>query len=468
MKQQRLSEETLEDARRRLAHFEAIRKLFNQIHAAKDLDEIFLDLRKELLVFFDAAQLTLYAVDYEKKEVYSRFWDYQGMQTIKEVRVPIGDESIAGFVAKSRIPVNIADAYDREELAGISPRLRFDGSWDQKTGFRTQQVLAVPLLSRGGVLTGVIQLINKRGGRRFTKEDEAKLTEVAEALGIAFYNQYRLAAKKPTKFDRLVSSGIVTRAELDEAIREAREKQKDLESYLMEKHRIPKQEIGKSLSLYYQCPFLEFDERIFIDPELVKNINPNYLKVNYWVPLRRQSDCVEILIDDPHSFHKIQDIRRLYPVKEIKFHVGLREDILKYVSSLTATTDPGSARDSVSAILGELATEEAERAEESAPPVIDENDSAIVRLANQIIIDGYRAGASDVHVEPYSDKKETVVRFRVDGVCREYLRIPPHYRSALASRLKIMARLDIAERRKPQDGKIKFRLPDREIELRVA
>ncbi len=99
---------------------------------------------------------------------------------------------------------------------------------------------------------------------------------------------------------------------------------------------------------------------------------------------------------------------------------------------------------------------------------MDENDNTIVRLANQVIADAYKARASDIHIEPYGPQKDTVIRYRVDGSCSEYQKIPPVYRRAIVARLKIMSNLDIAERRKPQDGKIKFRMPDREIELRVA
>ena len=109
-----------------------------------------------------------------------------------------------------------------------------------------------------------------------------------------------------------------------------------------------------------------------------------------------------------------------------------------------------------------------EQQDEATVGGVDENDSAIVRLANQIIADAYRMGSSDIHVEPYGEKRETLVRFRVDGSCFEYMKIPPSYRRAIVSRLKIMASLDIAERRKPQDGKIKFKVGEREIELRVA
>jgi type II secretory ATPase GspE/PulE/Tfp pilus assembly ATPase PilB-like protein len=127
--------------------------------------------------------------------------------------------------------------------------------------------------------------------------------------------------------------------------------------------------------------------------------------------------------------------------------------------------------ENVSDILGELSSEaQAETMEDpSGGGGLDENDSAIVRLGNQIIADAYRQGASDIHIEPYGEKRETLVRFRVDGDCFEYMKIPQSYRRAIVSRLKIMSNLDIAERRKPQDGKIKFKLGgDREIELRVA
>ena len=91
-----------------------------------------------------------------------------------------------------------------------------------------------------------------------------------------------------------------------------------------------------------------------------------------------------------------------------------------------------------------------------------------MKLCNQIIIDGYNKGASDIHVEPYGKTAPTRVRFRIDGDCQKYLEVPAPHRHALVQRLKIMAKLDIAEKRKPQDGKIRFRGPMGTIELRVA
>jgi len=462
------SKETVNDLKEQAVYSEQVRQITNRIHAAKDLDQIFVDLTGEILQLLDAERITLYALDFDKREIYSRFVDPDALGDIKEIRVPMDEGSIAGFVAKNRVIVNLTDAYDKEELTRVSPSLSFDNSWDKKTGFRTKQMLTVPALANTNLLAGVVQLINKKSEGRFTKEDEDKIQEIGRTLGIALYNQYQLSKKKPTKFDCLVTSNLITQDELNTAITEAREQQKAVESVLMEKYKIEKKEIGKSLSLFYKCPFIENEGKFFIPPELVKNINPSYLKANFWVPMRRNGDAIEVLTDDPNSFQKIQDIKRIFPVKEIKFSVALREDILRYVNSLTTDLSPGASRDSIASIIGELATEEQDAADQAEGPILDMNDNVIVRLAHQIIIDAYQAGASDIHIEPYSDKQDTVIRFRVDGNCYEYQKVPPSYRKALTSRVKIMSRLDISERRKPQDGKIKIRYQDREIELRVA
>jgi type II secretory ATPase GspE/PulE/Tfp pilus assembly ATPase PilB-like protein len=237
----------------------------------------------------------------------------------------------------------------------------------------------------------------------------------------------------------------------------------------MEMHHISRQEIGRALSIFYRCPFIEYDESRVIDPGLVQEINLGYLKANYWIPLRAMESTVEVLIDDPHSVDKIRDIKRLFPGKEIQCAVGLQADILKYVNALNVGPAPKVTEDSILEILGQLEAEESEDPDEApVEQFIDENDNAIVRLVNQIIRDAFKSGASDIHIEPYGENRETVVRFRSDGECFEYLKVPPAYRRALVSRLKIMAQLDISERRKPQDGKIKVRLANQEVELRMA
>ncbi len=269
-------------------------------------------------------------------------------------------------------------------------------------------------------------------------------------------------------FDYLVSIGRLSQADLDAALADAVKGPMELETILLEKYRVPKAELGKALSEYYNCPFVEFNERSVSDPELLKNLNVDYLKKNHWIPFRREQSVLDILIDNPQDLDKGLDIKRAFPGLTLRFAVSLRRDIELFILQATGERDRGSIGD----ILGELVSEaRGEDGDELIGDSVDENDSAIVRLANQIIAEAYRAGASDVHVEPYSSKKEVAVRFRVDGTCATYMKIPPTYRRAIVSRLKIMANLDIAERRKPQDGKIRYKLgknSSQEIELRVA
>jgi type II secretory ATPase GspE/PulE/Tfp pilus assembly ATPase PilB-like protein len=461
--------QNLQELQQKVAFAENVKRITNQIHAASDLDHILLDLRKEVLSIFDAEDLTIFAFDQEKKEIFCKV---PHIDNIEEFRIPITEQSLAGFCAKYLRPVSIADAYNVAELQGIHPSLVHDTSYDKRTGFKTKQVLTYPIVADNKYLMGVLQLFNKKSGGRFTRKDEESVAEIAKALGIAFFNLRKVAKKNPTKFDRLVANNRITQNELDNAIAESRKGVSDFESILIEKYKVPKVEIGKSLAQFHKCPYIEYSERTIVDVELLKNLNVDYLKKNHWMPLKRDRTAIEILTDDPGDLDRVADIKRTFPGLNIRFAISLRRDIAQFLNSATGQGDSGSLRkldENVSDILGELVNEAQEAAAEDTGGGLDENDNAIVRLANQIIADAYRQGASDIHVEPYGDKRETLVRFRVDGDCFEYMKIPQSYRRAIVSRLKIMASLDIAERRKPQDGKIKFKLSDsKEIELRVA
>ncbi|GAG10638.1 unnamed protein product, partial [marine sediment metagenome] len=149
--------------------------------------------------------------------------------------------------------------------------------------------------------------------------------------------------------------------------------------------------------------------------------------------------------------------------------VSLREEIIKMidhffdVKTSSLMGDSGSIED----ILGQLDSGEDAADEDSEG--VSEEDGAIVQLVNKMIVDAYNRGASDIHIEPRMGKADAVVRFRIDGACQVYQTIPYTYKSAMSSRIKIMSDLDIAERRLPQDGKIKFKkYAPLDIELRVA
>ena len=266
--------------------------------------------------------------------------------------------------------------------------------------------------------------------------------------------------------DALVYRGVISQTEMRAAVEDTKASNSDLEAVLLDRYHVPKQALGCALSDFYQCPYLPYDERTVIDSDLLKTLNADYLKKNLWLPITRRGSLIDVLTNDPHDLDKGWDVRRAFPGLTIRYAVGLRRDIEQFLHLAKGQGTTGS----IGAILGQLINEI--HAEPSIDPVsggIDENDSAIVRLANQVIVEADRLGASDIHLEPYEDRKDMTVRLRIDGTCFTYMRIPAAYRRAVVSRIKVMANLDIAERRKPQDGKIRYRLAkDREIELRVA
>ncbi|TKB73931.1 MAG: type II/IV secretion system protein [Nitrospira sp.] len=266
--------------------------------------------------------------------------------------------------------------------------------------------------------------------------------------------------------DTLVYREIISQADVLAAIEDSKDGNSDLESVLLDRYGVPKEALGSALSEYYQCSYLPYDERTVIDADLLKTLNLDYLKKNLWLPIARRGSLIDVLTNDPHDLDKAWDVRRAFPGMTIRYAVGLRRDIEQFL--LLAKGQGGSG--SIGTILGELINDiHLETAIDSVSGGIDENDSAIVRLTNQVIAEADRLGASDIHIEPYADRKDMVVRLRIDGTCFIYMGIPAAYRRAVVSRIKIMANLDIAERRKPQDGKIRHRLAkDREVELRVA
>lgn len=262
----------------------------------------------------------------------------------------------------------------------------------------------------------------------------------------------------------LVMRGVLSQEEMEQAFEAVRKRDADLEVLLLDTYHVAKSDVGAVLSEYFGCPFVAYDARVIVDGTLLKNLRVEYLRKNAWLPIARQETVVEILRADPHDLDKDLDIQRAFPRMTVRVAVALRRDIEQWLRACTEQ----SARGAIADILGELIREVRSEAE-GKETQITEHDSAIVRLANHLIAEADRLGASDIHIEPYSSGRDTAVRFRVDGTCFPYMRIPSGYRRAVVSRIKIMANLDIAERRKPQDGKIRYRLAkDRDLELRVA
>ena len=276
-----------------------------------------------------------------------------------------------------------------------------------------------------------------------------------------------------SKYDYLLRENMVTTDKLQQAFALSKKMKRSVEYVLIEHFHIKKDAIGKSFSLFYGCPFRPYDPAIPVPVELLSNLKKTFLLNELWIPLSWDKEGVEILVDDPRNLNKTDNIKTLMKTSKINFSVAIREDIQEFIRHFF---DPGTQAAGDASIddmmddfemLPDVEFEEEE--EDALSDEVDEASSQVVKLVDQAIIAAYRKNASDIHIEPSPITKATSIRFRLDGVCQEYMKVPNSMVRGIVSRIKIMSNLDIAERRLPQDGKIKFRrkgVPA--FELRVA
>jgi len=275
-----------------------------------------------------------------------------------------------------------------------------------------------------------------------------------------------------SKYDYLLREKMVTTAQLQKAFGLAKKMGKSVEHVLIEVNKIKKEAIGKSFSLFYGCKFRPFDASVPAPVELLSNLKKAFLLNELWIPFSWSREGVEVVVDDPRNLNKTDNIKALMKTSKITFSVAIREDIQSFIIQFfdkDQKAEPGAARAAATDPLDIPDVSFEEEREEVTVEEADESSSQVVKLVDQVIIAAYRKNASDIHIEPSVVTKATTIRFRLDGVCHEYMKVPNGIVRGIVSRIKIMSNLDIAERRMPQDGKIKFRrkgVPA--FEMRVA
>jgi type II secretory ATPase GspE/PulE/Tfp pilus assembly ATPase PilB-like protein len=438
-----------------------------RIHAAANIDEALPDLSQALCDVFEAERLTIYVTSEDKTSIVSKV--KTGLASFKDLKLPINEQSIAGYVALHKRVVNIRDVYDPAELKTHGTQLIFLKAVDLKTGYRTHQMLVAPILDgRNRELVGVIQIINSRSGKPFPAVMEDGAAQVGEALAIAL-QQRQMPTMMPlrSKYEALVSNAVLSSDELELAQRSARRKNLDLETVLVEEFRVKVSDLGNALSVYFGVPYVPFKADRVRPAELLRNMSREFCEANQWLPLGDEPEGLVIMALDPEQTKAARMVVNVYPKSKIVYTVTTTRE---FASTLEQMFGAGAMEDNLGDIgdlLGTLDEDEDFGGAEDIASAASDNE--LVKLVNKIIVDAYKQGASDIHIEPYPGKGKTEVRFRRDGSLVPYISIPGSYRSALAARLKIMCDLDISERRKPQDGKIKFKkFGPLDVELRVA
>jgi len=454
-----------------LIFLKGLQVLTNRIHATNNIDEIMLDLTQEICKLFKCDRLTLYALTEDKTAIVSKI--KTGLNSSKDLRLPVSDQSIAGFVALTKKILNLRDVYNESELKSHSPGLHFLGEVDRRTGYRTKQMLVAPLLNADtGELQGVIQLINNLAGEPFDAFAEEGVKELSETLAIAFSQRRKATASisaltsVQSKYALLVSDAILSAIELERATRLAREGDLDIEDVLQDEFKVKAANIGSALSKFFNFPYEPYKADRVKPIDLLKNFKLQYVQQNQWLPIEENQEGLVVLSTDPEQVENARIIHSIFPKAKIQYRVTTRREFQLTVNDFFSTEADTT---SVGDLLSGMNDEEDDDSAVSPLDLAIAAENELVRLVNKIIIDAYHQGASDIHIEPRPGKEKTLIRFRKDGSLEPYIEIPSSYRNALLARIKIMCDLDISERRKPQDGKIKFRkFGPLDIELRVA
>ncbi len=318
-----------------LAFAQQLQALSNRIHATQHMDEIMLDLSQAICELFGCDRLTLYAVNRERNVLYSKV--KMGIHSSKELVLPLDDRSIAGFVATHKRSVRIADVYDKAELAAISSQLHFFEKVDQLLGYQTRQMLAVPILGTNSHLLGVIQLLNRTDSQPFSEAAEAGLRQLCETMAVAFVQRIHRPLAVCSKYQSLVSDGVISEPELELAARWARRKQLDLEQVLVEEYQVGQEAIGQALSKAFRVPYERFQSHRTRPGKLLVKLNREFVEQYQWLPLEADNVGLTVLALDPEHANDTGHITDLYPYPCLFYRVTTRREFFQIVEQFFDT-----------------------------------------------------------------------------------------------------------------------------------
>jgi general secretion pathway protein E len=267
-----------------------------------------------------------------------------------------------------------------------------------------------------------------------------------------------------TLSEQLLSDKALTKAQLNAAEKKAQETNTSITNYLITEKIVPEETIANTFSKMLSLPYIEKITEEMVNPDLLAKIPFKFLKDNSIIPIKHE-DSLVITIANPNNYQAIDEMRML-----------LSEQTLLAVSTpkvIQETINKYYPLEGTKEMIEELGEEEAIDGEEVEFGGIDEGDllgmaqeAPIIKMVNHTLFQAVKQEASDIHIEP--QEKELIIRYRIDGILHPAFNPPKRIQGALVSRIKIMANLNIAEKRKPQDGGIQIKIADKAIDIRVS
>ena len=342
-----------------------LQTITSKIYATSQIDEIMLDLSHDICDLFACERLTLYVLSTGKTHIESKV--KTGLRSYKDFSLPISEDSIAGYVALTKRRLNLSDVYDAAALSAISPGLKFMRAVDDRTGFRTREVLVAPLFNQeSGELLGVVQLINNRLGGRFSLMMEDGLQDLCETLSLVFSQRLSQRLVTPGKYDALVLAGLLSQQELELAQLVARRKQIDIQSLLVDEMRISLQDIGVALARFFGVAYAPYLPNRPVPEQAAAHAKWASAEHKRWLLLEETQAGLVILTTDPDRVRGARVVNHLFSGQNLFFQVtthaefrqtasdffGLREPLLQQAQ----VSPTGQVLEAEQALLARMAT----------------------------------------------------------------------------------------------------------------
>ncbi|MEA2086668.1 MAG: type II secretion system ATPase GspE [Candidatus Caldatribacteriota bacterium] len=263
--------------------------------------------------------------------------------------------------------------------------------------------------------------------------------------------------------DILIEQGLITPQQLQKALEAQKNgNNKRLGEIFVEAGIITKEELYEVLQFVYETEYVDLSNYV-IDPEVISLI-PEKIALQFkLIPISKSDDELVIAMANPLDVYAIDFIRGHTKIKKIKSLLAPEEDILNTINSYY---ELGEYDDIIEKLGTEIVFKEEEEEEDSKKLEAISKEAPIIQLVNMLIVQGVKDRASDIHIEP--NEKGLLIRFRIDGMLHDVRALPNTIKSAVVSRIKILAKMDIAERRLPQDGRFQVKFGTREVDLRVS
>jgi len=448
--------------------YKQLQQVTARIHETDNIEQIMLESSADICKLFNADRLTLYVVNDDKTAIISKI--KTGLNSSRDLKLPITPQSVAGYVAFSRTLVNLPDVYDDEALKRVHPLLTFLKEVDKRSGYRTRQMLVSPILE-GETLYGVLQIINNKSDQAFGELEVEGVSQLCKTLATAIRHRIHKEAESVrrmvTKYDALVTNGVMTAEELQRCLLEARTQGQTVESMLITQYQVRPAQIGPSLAKFFGVPYEPFSAGLMRSETLHGPLKREFIEAQGWIPLEESPAGLVVMCLDPEAVRSSRVVPQVFPkFPKFSYRVTTLIDFKETLTKIFGQEDSGSSIDELLADMDSAPIDDGS-ADDSLESAAADNE--LVKFVNKVIIDAYSQGVSDIHIEPMPGKLKTGIRFRIDGSLQPYIEVPAHFRQAMVTRLKIMCDLDISERRKPQEGKIKYKkYGPIDIELRVA